>query len=141
MQRRARRSAQPLIAMKRSTQATFISLASAAALIGCVTPLPEPMPVCDDRKFDDPVDARVLQTALAKATKWSVEIYGADCAVCAELYDDDGKTFTLHITSPAKNDFINTSATMKFSRSTARTLEKTKFHSCHARYIRKDHGT
>ena len=127
--------------MKLSVQLSVATALSAAVLMSCATPLPTPMQLCDDRKFGNPVEPRVLDTALAKATKWSIQAYGADCAVCAELYDDDAKTFTLHITSPAKNDFINTSATMTFSRSNARTLKTAKYHSCHARYIQNAHDT
>jgi hypothetical protein len=118
-----------------------LTVLSVALLQGCVAPLPAPMQLCNDRKFDRPVHADVLETALAKATQWSTQAYGADCALCAELYDDDARTFTLHITSPMKNDFINTSATMTFSRSTARTLETAKYHSCHARYFLSRNGS
>lgn len=108
-------------------------------LTSCATPLPAPMQLCDDRQFDRPVDGRVLEKALSKAAQWSNREYGETCAVCAELYDDDASSFTIHITSPVK-DLINTSATMKFSRASARTLDAGKYHSCHAWYVEHKDG-
>ena len=133
---RTRRSAQPVGAMK----FVVLSCVTWASLVAsCATPLPAPMPICDDRRFDEPVDEGILERALSKAAQWSNKEYGETCAVCAELYDDDSTTFTLHITSPVKN-LINTSATMQFSRTNARTPTAGKYHSCHAWYVKDKDG-
>lgn len=84
------------------------------------------------------VNSKILNKSLIKANLWATQIYGSSCVTCAEIYDVNKDSFTLHITSPRDDDMIiNTSATMEFNLKTGRVQAKAKYHSCYVHYIKK----
>lgn len=108
---------------------TFYSLAAAGA--------EKAMELCGTDKTEL-VSSEVLTKSLIKANSWATKIYGSTCVTCAEIYSVNGKTFMLHITSPAGEEMlINTSATMEFNLKSGKVREKSIYHSCHVHYVKK----
>ena len=79
------------------------------------------------------VNEETLNKALIKAQSWANKIYGKSCVTCAEIYNVESKSFTLHVTSPGEL-LINTSATIEFESATAKVIEKSVYHSCHVHH-------
>ena len=75
------------------------------------------------------IDGELLSSALRQSYRWSSYKYGDECITCAEIYDVEKKSFTLHITSPGELLF-NTSALLEFRKSDAKLLDSGVYHSC-----------
>jgi len=83
------------------------------------------------------VETSAFANALSRAQAYSDKIYGKDCFVCAEVFEDEPASYTLHITSPIEDMLINTSATIRVRKSEGAVLQTAKYHSCHARIAPK----
>ena len=95
------------------------------------------MELCSMEKVEL-INSEVLGKSLVKANSWSTKIYGSSCVTCAQIYSINENTFMLHIISPTNEDMIiNTSATMEFNLKNAKVKNRSIFHSCHVRYIKK----
>lgn len=105
---------------------------------GCATDTAShPMQTCDDRKLPDGIDSTVANRALNEAAKWNIEDgYGPDCLVCANFFSDNENEFSIQVTSPI-DSLINTDALLTFKKSDGTLIKAAKFHSCHARIIRR----
>jgi hypothetical protein len=122
--------------MRRSLALTLAFAASGVLVSGCASNRAAPMEPCGGRDFAQEIRPDILRAALVRAARWSDEVYGSDCVVCAEFYDDDEHSFTFHVTSPASEGMIlNTSATLTFNRSSGRLLRTALYHSCHVRRV------
>jgi hypothetical protein len=110
---------------------------------GCAThrgPDPLPMETCATGAKPAGVDAAALSAALVEAQRYSNKVYGPDCFVCAEVFDDT-KDYMLHITSPLEDMLINTSAAITVRKSDGAVIDRGIWHSCHARVTAKSSGT
>lgn len=95
------------------------------------------MELCETDKANL-VEPKILHKSLVKANSWAVKIYGSSCVTCAQIYNIDKDSFTLHITSPGDEDMIiNTSATMEFNLKNGKVQAKAQYHSCYVRYVKK----
>ena len=94
---------------------------------------PAAMPMCYENEHTAAVEPSLLLRARVEAQRYSNEIYGADCVVCAEVLDpkDEDGLLWVHITSPYV-DLINTSAAI-WMRPDGKVVRKGQWHSCHAR--------
>ena len=90
------------------------------------------MQTCIEGAIPTNVSAESLAAALTQAQRYSDEIYGSDCFVCAEVFDDPDE-YMLHITSPIEDMFINTSAAITVRKRDGAITERNVWHSCHAR--------
>jgi hypothetical protein len=95
------------------------------------------MALCSETPRSENIDPSLLRTALVEARVYSNKIYGSDCLVCAEVMLSDASAVELHITSPIKDMFINTSATITVRASDGQVTDKAQYHSCHARITSK----
>jgi hypothetical protein len=96
---------------------------------------PREMKTCVEGAAPVGVETRAFSAALRQAQRYSERVYGADCFVCAEVFDEPG-TYMLHITSPIADMLINTSAAITVRKSDGAVVDRAIWHSCHAR-IRK----
>jgi hypothetical protein len=102
------------------------------AVSGCATTEPRQMQTCVEGAAPAGVSARSFSAALRKAQRYSDEKYGADCFVCAEVFDRP-REYMLHITSPFEDMLINTSAAITVRKADGVVTERGIWHSCHAR--------
>ena len=93
------------------------------------------MKTCIEGAVPEAVDAVAFSTALRQAQWYSDKVYGDDCFVCAEVIDES-ETYFLHITSPIGETPINTSAGISVRKSDGKVIERSVWHSCHARIKR-----
>jgi hypothetical protein len=113
---------------------TVLCLAT-VAVSGCVTTEPLQMQTCVDGAAPVGVSTKSFSAAPRKAQRYSDEKYGADCFVCAQVFDRPHE-YMLHITSPFDDLLINTSAAITVRKADGVITERGIWHSCHAR-IRK----
>jgi hypothetical protein len=110
---------------------------SAVVLTSCAAKPPQPMHLCNTETQTNIAPA-ILTKALTQAQSYSNEIYGSDCVVCAELFGDTPKAFTVHITSPSSPDMLlNTSATITVQKSDATVISRGQYHSCYVHSVRQ----
>lgn len=90
------------------------------------------METCLEGAMPAGVEPSALSAALQKAQRYSDKVYGEDCFVCAEVFDDVD-SYMLHITSPVEDMLINTSAAITVRKSDGAVINRSIWHSCHAR--------
>jgi hypothetical protein len=90
------------------------------------------MKTCVEGAAPARVGLESFSVALQNAQRHSDKVYGEDCFVCAEVYDDTD-TYFLHITSPIEDMLINTSAGITVRKSDGKVMDQNIWHSCHAR--------
>ncbi len=128
----------------RTAQCLFAVLGQ-LVLVGCAATsddsklgaIVEPaMQICIGEEAPETVRPDVIYNALVQAAAWANQVYGEDCAVCAEFLQVSDRQMTIHITGPTGEEFyISTSATMTFDTDRAVILERHIHHSCWAREI------
>jgi hypothetical protein len=90
------------------------------------------MQTCVEGAIPAGIELAAFSEALQKAQSYSDKVYGEDCFVCAEVFDD-ADTYMLHITSPIEDMLINTSAAITVRKSDGAVTDRSIWHSCHAR--------
>ena len=91
------------------------------------------MRLCAEDEKSRALDPALLESALVEAQRYSNEVYGSDCFVCAEVLTFDPSRLWIHITSPVQDIPINTSASIWVRKSDGKVVERALGHSCHAR--------
>jgi tRNA U54 and U55 pseudouridine synthase Pus10 len=97
------------------------------------------MQTCLENAAPTDVRASAFSLALRQAQQFSEHVYGADCFVCAQVFDN-GDTYMLHITSPIEDMYINTSAAITVRKSDGHLSAQRVWHGCHARITKKVNG-
>jgi hypothetical protein len=90
------------------------------------------MQTCVEGAMPAGIEQPAFSAALQKAQRYSDKVYGEDCFVCAEVFDDVDE-YMLHITSPIEDMLINTSAAITVRKSDGAVINRSIWHSCHAR--------
>src|SRR5688572_18936081 len=106
-----------------------------AVVLGCAThtaPSSGQMATCVEGAAPANVTPESFAASLIEAQRFSDEKYGADCFVCAEVFDELDK-YMLHITSPIEDMLVNTSAAITVRKRDGEVIERAIWHSCHAR--------
>jgi len=94
------------------------------------------MATCVEGASPAGVERTSFETALQQAQRYSDEIYGNDCFVCAQVFDQPDQ-YMLHITSPFDDMIIDTSAAITVRKSDGAVVSRAQWHSCHARIRKK----
>src|SRR5690349_8054109 len=90
------------------------------------------MKTCVEGAMPAGIEFAAFSSALQKAQHYSDKVYGKDCFVCAEVFDDTD-TYMLHVTSPIEDMLINTSAAITVRKYDGAVTDRAIWHSCHAR--------